>query len=80
MQCMSVDLPDPEGPITAVNRPVWKLTETPANAWTWAWPVAVGFDQVDRLRRRRPVVCGSSASLTAVATPTQSVPEEGCFF
>ena len=36
MQCMSVDLPEPDGPITAVNCPCWNSTLTPARAWTAA--------------------------------------------
>ena len=39
MQCISVDLPDPDGPITAVKRPRSKVTLMPARAWTVAWPV-----------------------------------------
>ncbi len=39
MQCMSVDLPDPDGPMTAVNRPRSKVTLMPARAWTTACPV-----------------------------------------
>ena len=38
MQCMSVDFPEPEGPIRAVNRPRSKVTFTPASACTSAWP------------------------------------------
>ena len=34
MQCMRVDLPDPDGPITAVNRPPSNSTLTPASAVT----------------------------------------------
>ena len=39
MQCMSVDLPEPDGPITAVKRPRSKVTLMPASACTVAWPV-----------------------------------------
>ena len=38
MQCMSVDLPEPDGPMTAVNWPCPKVTLTPARACTSAWP------------------------------------------
>ena len=38
MQCMSVDFPDPDGPITAVNQPRSKVTSTPSSARTSAWP------------------------------------------
>jgi hypothetical protein len=36
--CISVDLPDPDGPITAVNRPAGKPTVTPSSARTAASP------------------------------------------
>ena len=36
MQCMSVDFPDPDGPMTAVKRPRSKVTSTPARARTSA--------------------------------------------
>ena len=39
MQCISVDFPDPEGPMTAVNRPRSNVTVTPASACTVARPV-----------------------------------------
>ena len=39
MQCISVDLPDPDGPMTAVKRPRSKVTSIPASAWTVACPV-----------------------------------------
>ena len=39
MQCISVDLPDPDGPMTAVKRPLSKVTSMPARAWTVACPV-----------------------------------------
>jgi hypothetical protein len=38
-QCSKVDLPDPDGPMMAVNFPVSKVTETPSSAWTWASPM-----------------------------------------
>ena len=37
-QCISVDLPDPDGPMIAVKRPAWKLTETPSRARTSVSP------------------------------------------
>ena len=37
-QCMSVDLPDPEGPMIAVNAPEAKYTSTPRRACTCASP------------------------------------------
>ena len=39
MQCISVDLPEPEGPMTAVKRPRSKVTLMPARACTVACPV-----------------------------------------
>ena len=39
MQCISVDLPDPDGPMTAVKRPRSKVTVMPARACTVACPV-----------------------------------------
>ncbi len=30
---MKVDLPDPEGPITATNSPGWMRIDTPRRAW-----------------------------------------------
>ena len=35
---MSVDLPDPEGPMMAANRPCSKSTVTPSSALTAAGP------------------------------------------
>src|ERR1700735_3597889 len=43
MQCMSVDLPEPEGPITAVNRPRSNVTLTSARARTAACPAPYVF-------------------------------------
>ncbi len=39
MQCIRVDLPDPDGPITAVNFARSIATVTPARASTRASPV-----------------------------------------
>jgi hypothetical protein len=36
---MSVDLPEPDGPMIAVNRPVWKSTATLSSATTRESPV-----------------------------------------
>ena len=40
VQCSSVDLPDPDGPMIAVNRPPSKSTVTPSRARTsvCSWP------------------------------------------
>ena len=39
MQCMSVDLPDPEGPMIAVNLPAGNARVTPSRARISASPV-----------------------------------------
>ena len=55
--CISVDLPDPDGPITAVSLPLITSTETPCSACTAVSPCAVAArdaragDDRDRLRR-----------------------------
>ena len=36
--CMNVDLPDPEGPVTARNSPASMSSETPRSAWTLTSP------------------------------------------
>jgi hypothetical protein len=38
-QCMSVDLPEPDGPMIAVNSPAVNATSTPARACTAVSPV-----------------------------------------
>ena len=38
-QCMRVDLPDPDGPITAVNSPTGKSRLTPSSARTAVSPL-----------------------------------------
>jgi hypothetical protein len=38
-QCMRVDLPEPDGPMMAVNSPRAKATSTPARAWTAVSPL-----------------------------------------
>src|SRR3990172_5724792 len=40
---MSVDLPDPDAPITAVNSPGATESETPRNAWTSTEPMVYRF-------------------------------------
>ncbi len=42
-QCMSVDLPDPDGPMMAVNRPRSKPTVTPSRARTAVSPEPYTF-------------------------------------
>ena len=36
---MRVDLPEPDGPMIAVNAPRAKATSTPASAWTAVSPL-----------------------------------------
>ena len=38
-QCSNVDLPDPDGPMMALNLPVSNETLTPSSAWTCASPM-----------------------------------------
>jgi len=38
MQCIRVDLPEPDGPITAVKEPAGMSRSTPPRAVTAAWP------------------------------------------
>ncbi len=38
MQCSNVDLPEPDGPITAVNDRAGISMLTPSSAVTAAWP------------------------------------------
>ena len=47
MQCISVDLPDPDGPITAVNSPAAKSIDTPSSAATVGVAFAVHLADVD---------------------------------
>ena len=39
MQCISVDLPEPDGPMIAVNRLGSNPTVTPSSARTSVWPL-----------------------------------------
>ena len=39
MQCMSVDFPEPDGPMTAVKRPCSNSTLMPSRARTMASPL-----------------------------------------
>src|SRR5688572_26618538 len=36
--CISVDLPEPDGPMIAVSPPTGRSTDTPSSAVTAAWP------------------------------------------
>ena len=42
-QCIRVDLPEPDGPMIAVKRPAWKLTDTPSRARTSVSPLPYTF-------------------------------------
>ena len=46
MMCMNVDLPEPEGPVTATNSPVWTSRFTPRSARTFDLANDVGLDEV----------------------------------
>ena len=39
MMFISVDLPEPEGPMMATYSPRWISSETPARAWTFSCPI-----------------------------------------
>ena len=43
MQCISVDLPEPDGPMMAVNWPAAKSTSTPSSARTSVSPLPYDF-------------------------------------
>src|SRR5262249_48922759 len=72
MQCISVDLPDPEGPITAVKRPRSNSTLTPSSAPTATSPLpyvltrsmARAAAEVDRSEVR---VIAASSELVSMA-------------
>ncbi|GIJ23732.1 hypothetical protein Vlu01_43560 [Micromonospora lutea] len=42
-QCINVDLPEPDGPMIAVNRPRSNSALTPRSAMTWASPLPYTF-------------------------------------
>ena len=49
-QCIRVLLPEPDGPMIAVNLPASKATVTPSRARTSLSPLAVDLDGVDCAR------------------------------
>ena len=53
MQCISVDFPDPEGPMTAVKLPAFEGHVDPGEGVDLGRPGPVGLGQVDGLRSRR---------------------------
>ena len=52
MACMSVDLPEPDGPMTAVNRPWWMSRVDAGERVDGGLALAVGLDRVRRHGRR----------------------------
>ena len=58
MQCISVDLPDPDGPMTAVKRPRSNVTSMPASAWTVACPVPYVLRRSTACAAGEAVRCG----------------------
>ena len=66
MQCMRVDLPEPDGPITAVNRPRSNSTRDPVEGPDDGVALAVGLDQVDGPGRRRPRRARPAGAVVAV--------------
>ena len=66
MQCIRVDLPDPDGPMTAVNSAATKSMETPSSAATCGIPLAIDLAQVDGAGGD-PVPCGVGVVLWSTA-------------
>ncbi len=66
---MSVDLPDPEGPMTAANCPRGKVTSTPRRASTAASPLPNVFRR-PMARTAAPVPLGLVAVSVAIASVT----------
>jgi hypothetical protein len=71
---MSVDLPEPEGPMMAVNAPVVNSTETSRSATTWASPVPYAFQRPSAVTAAR-VDGGAGGTATDTVGPFQT----GCF-
>ena len=70
MQCMSVDLPEPDGPMTAVKRPRSNSTVIAVEGADDGVALPVGLDQVDGAGgRRRP----APRSVPARSTSSGSV-------
>src|SRR5258706_15180447 len=63
--CISVDLPDPDGPITAVNSPRSTVTETPSRARTSASPLP--YTLLTLSRRSTSSTARSAPAATAAA-------------
>ena len=73
MQCISVDFPDPDGPMTAVKRPRSKVTLTPASACTVACPVPYV------LRRSMARAAGVGATVSGAAgSVSATMPHSSC--
>ena len=69
MQCISVDFPDPDGPITAVKRPRSKVTLTPARAWTVASPVPYVLVSPTAYAAGEAARCAGGAGSVSVTLP-----------
>jgi hypothetical protein len=64
MQCINVDLPDPDGPMIAVSSPRAKSTSTPASARTAVGPVPYSLT-----RPRAEAITGDSPPAASAARP-----------
>ena len=72
-QCISVDLPEPLGPITAVNSPAARSRETSSSAVTSAAPAPYVLVRC-RTRAAGITVCEPSARVDWVMDPRSRVP------
>ena len=61
MQCISVDLPDPDGPMIAVNSPAGNPTVTPSRACTAVAPTPY-VRCASTTRAATVIVCGRTTS------------------
>ena len=71
MQCMSVDLPEPDGPMTAVKRPRSNVDVDPGQRVDRRLPGAVGLAQAHRPGGRAATWSGGTSSVSAT-TPRLS--------
>jgi hypothetical protein len=65
MQCRSVDFPDPEGPMIALNRPRSNSTETASSARTAASPRPYTFESSTALAAALVAGAGGIGSVIA---------------
>ena len=68
-QCISVDLPEPDGPITAVNRPLSMARSTPARARTSVRPLPYTFTAASARTATAVAVLGASVVVIVMAVP-----------